>query len=173
MFSPAPSQSDIEEDSCPTGMNWNDFQASHKESSFPVSVECYRPVVYLRGFHPHRAYCRGRRVWKISFAQVIALYFLYLADFDLQTLWTRAVAQKREAISKCVWEVTILRAVLAGGCFLLLVVSSFVFPPFREVRSLIIIFGFALFASAVLFEWVFQGVERMEYVALGRVLKGV
>jgi PST family polysaccharide transporter len=110
---------------------------------------------------------------KFSFAQVAALYFLYLADFGLQTLGTRAVAQKREAISKYVSEVTVLRAVLAGGCFLLLVVSSFVFPPFREVRSLIIIFGFALFPSAVLFEWVFQGLEQMEYVALGRVLKGI
>ncbi|MGA9363864.1 MAG: oligosaccharide flippase family protein [Bacteroidota bacterium] len=110
---------------------------------------------------------------RFSFAQVVALFFLYLADFGLQTLGTRAVAQKSEAISKYVWEVTILRAVLAGGCFLLLVVSSFVFPPFREVRSLIIIFGFALFPSAVLFEWVFQGLEQMEYVALGRVLKGI
>jgi O-antigen/teichoic acid export membrane protein len=110
---------------------------------------------------------------KFSFVQVVALYFLYLADFGLQTLGTRAVAQKREAISKYVREVTILRAALAGSCFLLLVVSSFVFPPFREVRSLIIIFGFALFPSAVSFEWVFQALEQIEYLASGRVLKGV
>jgi O-antigen/teichoic acid export membrane protein len=110
---------------------------------------------------------------KFSFAHVVGLYFLYLPGFGLQTLGTRAIAQKREAISKYVREVTILRAVLAGSCFLLLVVSSFVFPPFREVQYLIIMLGLALFPSAVLFEWVFQDVERMEYVALGRVLKGV
>jgi O-antigen/teichoic acid export membrane protein len=62
---------------------------------------------------------------------------------------------------------------LAGGCFLLLVLSSFVLPPSHEGRSLIIFLGFALVASAMLFESMFQGLEQMEYLASGRVLKGV
>jgi hypothetical protein len=78
-----------------------------------------------------------------------------------------------EAISKYVWEVPILQAVLAGGCFLLLVVLPFVLPPFREGRSLIIVFGFALILSAVLFEWLFLGLDQMEYLTSGRILKGV
>jgi O-antigen/teichoic acid export membrane protein len=110
---------------------------------------------------------------KFSIAQIAALYFLYLADFGLQTLGTRAVAQKREVISIYDREVTLLRTVWVGSCFLLFVVSPSVLPRFCQGRSLIIVFGLASLPSAVSFEWVFQGVEQMEYSASGRVLKEV
>jgi len=110
---------------------------------------------------------------KFSFAHVTALYFLYLADFGLQTLGTRAVAQDKEEISKHVWNITALRTILAVGSLLLLVVVSFVVPRIREIQSIVLVFGLALLPSAVLFEWVFQGIEEMEYVALGRISKGM
>lgn len=109
---------------------------------------------------------------KFSFAQVISLYFLYLADFGLQTLGTRAIAQDKKEIKRHVWNISLLRTVLAVGCFLLLILVSFIFPKVREAQSLIILFGLAVLPSAVLFEWVFQGIEEMEYVAVGRILKG-
>jgi len=110
---------------------------------------------------------------KFSFAQVLVLHFLYLADFGLQTLGTRTIAQDRGEISKHVWDITLLRVLLSVGCFVLLVVFSILLPKPDEVRFLIIVFGFALFPFAILFEWVFLGIEEMEFVGLGRILKGV
>ena len=110
---------------------------------------------------------------KFSFAQVVGLYFLYLADFGLQTLGTRSVAQERGDISGHVREITSLRVLLALGSFLLLVILAIALPKSSDVKTLIILFGLALFPSALLFEWVFQGIEEMEYVGLGRVLKGI
>jgi O-antigen/teichoic acid export membrane protein len=110
---------------------------------------------------------------RFSFAQVVALYFLFLADFGLQTLGTRTIAQEKGDISVHVWNITILRFFLAMCCFVLLVIFSFLLPKPNEVRLLIIISGVALFPYALLLEWVFQGIEQMEYVGLGRVLKGV
>lgn len=110
---------------------------------------------------------------KFSFAQVVGLYFLYLADFGLQTLGTRSVAQAKGEIANHVRRITLLRVLLAVGCFLLLVVFALVFSKSHEVEMLILVFGLALFPSALLFEWVFQGVEQMEYVGIGRVLKGL
>jgi O-antigen/teichoic acid export membrane protein len=109
---------------------------------------------------------------KFSFAQVVGLYFLYLADFGLQTLGTRTVAQEKGDIATHVQDITILRILLAVGSFLLLLVFVLVLPKSEDVKYLIILFGLALFPSALLFEWVFQGIEQMEYVGLGRILKG-
>lgn len=110
---------------------------------------------------------------KFSFAQVVSLIFLYLADFGLQTLGTRTIAQARRDIRSQVWSITLLRIILAAGCFALLVIFSLLLPRSLDERILIIVFGIALLPSAVLLEWVFQGIEQMEYVGLARVLKGV
>jgi O-antigen/teichoic acid export membrane protein len=110
---------------------------------------------------------------KFSFAQVVGLYFLYLADFGLQTLGTRSVAQERGDISGHVRDITFLRVLLACGSFILLVILALTLRKSADVQSLILLFGLALFPSAVLFEWVFQGIEEMEFVGLGRVLKGI
>ena len=110
---------------------------------------------------------------KFAFAQVVGLYFLYLADFGLQTLGTRSVAQERGDIVGHVRDITMLRFFLALGSFVLLVVFALAVRKSSDVQTLVILFGLALFPSALLFEWVFQGIEQMEYVGLGRVLKGI
>jgi O-antigen/teichoic acid export membrane protein len=110
---------------------------------------------------------------KFAFAQVVGLYFLYLADFGLQTLGTRSVAQERGSISGHVRDISSLRVLLAIGSYVLLVIFALALPKSPDVKTLILLFGLALFPSAVLFEWVFQGIEEMEYVGLGRVLKGI
>ncbi len=110
---------------------------------------------------------------KFSFAQVVALYFLYLADFGLQTLGTRTIAQDRGEMARHVWQISVLRTILAVACFLLLLVFVAFLPESDEIRSTIIVFSLSFLPSALLLEWVFQGTEQMEYVALGRVLKGM
>jgi O-antigen/teichoic acid export membrane protein len=110
---------------------------------------------------------------KFAFAQVVGLYFLYLADFGLQTLGTRSVAQERGDIAGQVRDISLLRILLALGSFVLLVVLALSVRKSSDVQTLIIIFGLALFPSALLLEWVFQGIEQMEFVGLGRVLKGI
>jgi len=110
---------------------------------------------------------------RISFAQVVSLIFLYLADFGLQTLGTRTIAQEKGDIRGQVWSISLLRIALAAGCFVVLMIFSLILPRPPEVRTLILVFGIALFPSAVLLEWVFQGLELMKYVGLARVLKGM
>jgi O-antigen/teichoic acid export membrane protein len=110
---------------------------------------------------------------KFAFAQVVSLYFLHLSEFGLQTYGTRSIAQEREQVSRHVWDITLLRIVLALISFGLLVIFSVILPRLSNVQSIIIVFGLSLLPSAVLFEWVFQGIEQMKYVGVGRILKGV
>ncbi len=71
------------------------------------------------------------------------------------------------------WDITFLRIVLALVCFILLVIFSLLIPKPVDIQYLIIVFGLALLPSAFVLEWVFQGLEQMEYVGIGRVLKGI
>jgi O-antigen/teichoic acid export membrane protein len=103
----------------------------------------------------------------------VVLYFLYLAEFGLQTLGTRTIAQDRGEMHRYVGQITVLRIVLAVICFVLLLIFVALLPGSEETKQLLIVFGFAFLPSALLLEWVFQGIEQMEYVALGRVLKGM
>jgi O-antigen/teichoic acid export membrane protein len=109
---------------------------------------------------------------KFSFAQVTSLYFLYLADFGLQTLGTRAIAQTSLDIKRLVAEVSLLRLATAFVAVLLLGIFLVWLPKPPETKFLILIFGAAILPSAILLEWVFQGIERMEIVAVGRILRG-
>jgi O-antigen/teichoic acid export membrane protein len=110
---------------------------------------------------------------KFSFAQVFTLYFLSFADFGLQTLGTRSIAQEKNNIPWQVWNITLLRIILALVCFLILLLINIFLPIPADVKTLIVIFGFAIIPSAVLLEWVFQGIEQMEYVGIGRVVRGI
>lgn len=110
---------------------------------------------------------------KFSFAQVVSLHFLYLADFGLQTLGTRTLAQAKGEVTRHVRDITLLRFLLAVVCFVLLAGFALALPKPGDVKVLVFIFGLGLFPFAVLFEWVFLGLEKMEIVGLGRVLKGM
>jgi O-antigen/teichoic acid export membrane protein len=110
---------------------------------------------------------------RFSFAQVFALYFLFLADFGLQTFGARAIAQGKKPVSRLVWDITALRLIFASVCFILLLLVDLLLPEAEEVKLLILISGIALFPYALSLEWAFQGMEKMEYVGVGRVLKGL
>jgi O-antigen/teichoic acid export membrane protein len=110
---------------------------------------------------------------KFSFAQVVGLHFLYLADFGLQTLGTRTIAQEKGSWTRHVADLTVLRVILSCCAFALLVLFAIFLPKPGDVKTLVIIFGLALFPFAVLFEWVFLGLEKMEVVGIGRILKGM
>ena len=109
------------------------------------------------------------------FAQTVSLYFLYLADFGLQTRGTREVAQcaqNNSEIGQLVGRITLLRIVTALVAFLILLITTVFIPKSDDVHRTILIFGLSVFPSAILLEWVFQGMEQMKPVAIGRVLRG-
>ncbi len=110
---------------------------------------------------------------KFSYAQVFVLYFLYLADFGLQTYGIRLVVQERERLDEHIWTVVGTRILLAVAGFLLVLLAIFLLPFERDVRLLIVVFSLALFPSALSLEWVFQGKEQMGVVGISRILKGV
>ncbi len=110
---------------------------------------------------------------KINFAQAVVLYFILASNLGLTTLGAREVARNKNKTGDYVHNIVTLRLTLALLSFCLLLVLAFLIPKLAEVRYLIIIYGFSLFSSALLIEWVFQGRERMGFIGIARIVDKV
>jgi len=106
---------------------------------------------------------------KIGFAQAVVAYFMLFVNLGLITLGVREVARDKENIHSYASNIVTLRFTLALFSFAALLVFARLIPQSREVKYLITIYGLTLFSSALLTEWLFQGMEKMHFIALARV----
>ena len=107
---------------------------------------------------------------KISFAMAIVAYFTVIANLGLPLLGTREVAREKDKIKDYLGNILTLRLCLAIFGFGLLLLMVFFLNKPLEIKYLIILYGLGLIPSALLLDWAFQGVEKMEYIGLGRIL---
>lgn len=107
---------------------------------------------------------------KITFAIAIVVYFTLIANMGLPLLGTREIARERDKTRDYVGSILALRLCLALlGFGLLLLLALFLNKPI-EIKYLILLYGLGLIPSALLLDWAFQGVEKMEYIGLGKIL---
>ncbi|TET07589.1 flippase, partial [Candidatus Aerophobetes bacterium] len=107
---------------------------------------------------------------KIAFAQAVVLYFALIANLGLTTLGVREVARDKDRIDNYIGNILSLRLVLALLSFFLLFIFVSLIKKPTEVKYLIILFGLSLFPSALLLDWLFQGVEKMGSIGISRIL---
>lgn len=110
---------------------------------------------------------------KINFAMAIIAYFTLIANLGLPVLGTREIARERDKIKDYLGSILTLRLCLALFGFGLLFLLTFFLNKPTEIKHLILLYGLGLVPSALLLDWAFQAVEKMEYVGLGRILSGV
>ena len=107
---------------------------------------------------------------KINFGQALLIYFAVFANLGLDTFITREFAADREKIEGQLGNLFLLRIFLGiiGFIFAVFFVVFSHFP--LETKSIIIIYCFSLFSLVLLMEGVFQGIEKMEFVAFARIV---
>lgn len=110
---------------------------------------------------------------KINFAIAFSLYFTLFANLGLPLLGTREIARDKGKINEYSGNIFTLRLCLSVLSFGLLLLTTFFLNKFLEIKYLIILYGLGVISSALLLDWVFQGVEKMEYVGFGRILAGI
>ncbi len=109
----------------------------------------------------------------VQFAQAFLLYLVIIVDSGLSTYGTREIAQdhsKAAAISVNIFSLRILIA-LATFCFSLFVI--FIIPLGATLRLLFVVTFLLVFYRALNADWVFQGLEKMQYVAISKLLFSV
>ncbi len=107
---------------------------------------------------------------KLNFALAIAIYFTIIADMGLPLFGARTIARQRSKVKAHMDKIISLRLCLAVVSFILLLLAALLLNQPREVKYLIILYGLGMVPAALLLEWVFQGIEKMEYIGLSRIL---
>ncbi len=106
---------------------------------------------------------------KISFAFAFITYFTILANPGLDRLGMRLIAQDKNSMEE-VGSLLVLRFFLAIISLVLLFVIVRCFIRSEETGMIIYIYGISIFLNVFLFDWVFQGLEKMEFIAISRIV---
>ena len=110
---------------------------------------------------------------KVSFTMAIVAYFSLMTHLGLPLLGTRELSKDRNRSDLLIVNILFLRIALAVINFILLVFFAYWLPKPIEYRQLILLFGIGLFFSSFSMDWVFQALEEMEFIGIGRISAAV
>ncbi len=108
---------------------------------------------------------------EIGFAAAILAYFLLPVNLGLDTFGVREVSRDHTKIDNYFNNILTIRLMAFFISFLFLLIFIYFIPKSVEVKKLILFYGLSLFSFSITIEWVFMGIEKMEYVAVSRVAK--
>ena len=103
----------------------------------------------------------------------IAIYFIVhlFVDSGLSYIGARELAKDKGQQSKLFVNITLARSVLALTAFVFLALLAMFINQPQEVKTLILLYGLVMFVLPWLTQWVFQGRDMMQYVALASLTR--
>jgi O-antigen/teichoic acid export membrane protein len=105
-----------------------------------------------------------------GYAMSIVVFFILIVEFGIDIYGMRSIAKDSNNVRKYVDHIFSLRLFLAFISYSLLALFAFLFIDKEIVRYALLILGFNIFSSAMLLNWVFQGIEKMGIVAVRQVM---
>ena len=109
----------------------------------------------------------------IGFATAFVSYFILVVNFGFSTYGTMEIAKDISKISKFVNNIFSIRILLAIFLSLILILYLFFSEHSTVTKYVILITGLNLFTNAFALNWIFQAVEKMQYIAIRQVLSGL
>ena len=103
----------------------------------------------------------------IAVAAAIVLYFSHIADFSVEFIGVRTIAQDRGAVDRLVPPLLATRLMLATACIAVLVLAGFFILP-QPDGAILAVTSLGLLTVAGSTRWVYLGIERPATVALAR-----
>ena len=105
-----------------------------------------------------------------SFAQAFLVYLVLTVDSGLSIFGTREIAQDRNRSSAIAANILTLRLVIAGAIFLISSGAVWLLPMPADLRYLFAVNFFFVFYRALNSDWIFQGLETMQYNAFAKII---
>lgn len=94
-----------------------------------------------------------------------------VVDQGLSSYGAREIAKNPARTARLTAEIVTARFLLAGLSYVFVAALAFLFVSDKTVARLTLIFGLSLFPLPVLLNWVFQGHDRMNIVALIQIVR--
>lgn len=130
-----------------------------------VSEVCTKGIYFLISLYLARV-LGAAGFGQFSLAVAAGVYMWAVVDMGVASYGMREVARSRENASEILNALNSMRLVIAVVLLMVLITALSIVSVSSETR-LVIIFGcFYVVASALSPDWVFRGMERMEYIAL-------
>jgi O-antigen/teichoic acid export membrane protein len=107
---------------------------------------------------------------KIEFAQAIIVYFVLLVNQGLDIWGVREIAKNPGKKNEIVNNVVSIRFLLSILAYAILFLFVLLINKPEDIKKLILLYGLTIFTFAFSLNYFFQGIERMEIVALGQSL---
>jgi O-antigen/teichoic acid export membrane protein len=108
-----------------------------------------------------------------SFAKSLIQYFSIVVLLGFDQIGIREVSKDFKNLSKYVNLITSIRMTFAISSFILLFIIVHIISIFRpmnfEMKSIIFIYSIIILANALMLNWVFQAIEKMEIIAFRTV----
>ncbi|ERI90752.1 polysaccharide biosynthesis protein [Clostridiales bacterium oral taxon 876 str. F0540] len=109
----------------------------------------------------------------ISTVQAIMMYFTMFVMLGLQTFGTREVSKDEDNIKSIVGKIIFLRTVAFFASYILIVIFYFVNKGNSIFNNLLLIYGITLLPAAFNLDWVFSGLQEMQYNAVYNLIKNL
>jgi O-antigen/teichoic acid export membrane protein len=108
----------------------------------------------------------------LEFVLAVMIFATLLVDFGANPLGSREVAQARERIGEIVASLVGMRAILSFLTYGLLFGFALIFLNDKpQLKNLMLLYGLSLFFITFFFQFVFQGLEKMKWVAISSVVR--
>jgi O-antigen/teichoic acid export membrane protein len=107
----------------------------------------------------------------LEFTLAIIFFFTLLVDIGLSAYGAREIAKDEGTVPRLVAHITITRCLMAVGAFSILAILVMVIEKPWPVKQLILLYGLTLFGLPGILQWVFQGRDMMQYVAIASILR--
>lgn len=105
-----------------------------------------------------------------QFVQAFLLYLVIIVDSGLSTYGMREIAQDRSRAAAISINILALRLLIALVTFCLSLILLLIIPIPPMIRLLFIVTFLLIFYRALNTDWIFQGLEKMEYLAVSKLL---
>lgn len=107
----------------------------------------------------------------LNFATVLVSYFTLVSVFGLTTLGIRNLNHKRIELFDEINKIVSIRIILSVVTFILLIFVVLIIEIDKTTKALILILGPSIILESVNFNWVFNGLQDMRYIAKATVIR--
>lgn len=106
----------------------------------------------------------------IGIANSLVVYLILFSNLGFNTLGSRDIASDRSLIPKYVNNISTARFILAIFAFLIFVAIVLLLNKSVETKIVYLVAVLSIFSNALMLDWVFLGIERINVLAVRQVL---
>lgn len=151
-----------------------DFRKLATNFSFLVLGEAVSKIFAFAAFVFLARTFGPREFGHLEFVLAVIIFATLLTDFGANPLGSREVAKAREKLNKIITSIVSMRIILFISTYCLLFVFALIFLRDKpQLKNLLLLYGLSLFFVPLFLQFVFQGLEKMKWVAIASIIRQV